>query len=33
MTHLIVVAAELLVVVVDLHPGPPPRAAGGHLGV
>ena len=30
-SHLIVVAAELLVVVVDLHPGPPPRTAGGHL--
>jgi len=30
---LIVVAAELLVVVVDLHPGSPPRTAGGHLGL
>merc|ERR1719209_1740636 len=30
---LIVVAAELLVVVVDLHPGSPPRTASSHLGL
>merc|ERR1712133_326621 len=30
---LIIVAAELLVVVVHLHPGSPPCTAGGHLGL